>query len=149
MQQLIHTVHAAHQIMRAAIIEATGLTPSQVLLLLALEAHGGASQTQLVEVSGIDRSTLADMVRRMLRSGHLTRRRTREDARAYAVRLTPLGEETVRQYRKAERALSAALHQRVGGLNGLTIIEVPSAPAAEPATRKSSQRVPGDRRAAA
>jgi DNA-binding MarR family transcriptional regulator len=51
----------------------------------------GLSQTQLVDKTGIDRSTLADIVRRMLKKGLLSRRRTREDARAYAVRLTDEG----------------------------------------------------------
>ncbi|MFZ1102753.1 MAG: helix-turn-helix domain-containing protein, partial [Hyphomicrobiaceae bacterium] len=38
--------------------------------------------------TGIDRSTLADIVRRLTRKGLLQRCRTNEDARAYAVRLT-------------------------------------------------------------
>jgi DNA-binding MarR family transcriptional regulator len=45
----------------------------------------------LVEKTGIDRSTLADVVRRILKKGLLQRRRTREDARAYAVKLTEEG----------------------------------------------------------
>jgi len=49
------------------------------------------SQTHLVEKTGVDRSTLADIVRRMLKKGLLQRRRTKDDARAYAVRLTEEG----------------------------------------------------------
>ena len=44
-----------------------------------------------MERTGIDRSTLADIVRRMLKKGLLQRRRTKEDARAYAVKLTEEG----------------------------------------------------------
>ena len=51
----------------------------------------GLSQTHLVDRTGIDRSTLADIVRRMLKKGLLQRRRTKEDARAYAVKLTDEG----------------------------------------------------------
>ncbi len=42
------------------------LTKQQYTLLAALEHNDGASQTVLVEITGIDRSTLAEMVRRML-----------------------------------------------------------------------------------
>jgi DNA-binding MarR family transcriptional regulator len=44
-----------------------------------------------VDRTGIDRSTLADIIRRMLKKGLLARRRTKEDARAYAVRVTDEG----------------------------------------------------------
>ena len=39
----------------------------------------GASQTKLVEHTRVDRSTLADIVRRLVRKGLPQRRRTRED----------------------------------------------------------------------
>ena len=44
----------------------------------------------------LDRSTLADIVRRMQRKGLLQRRRTKEDARAYAVKLTEEGRRLLR-----------------------------------------------------
>ena len=52
------------------------LTKQQFTLLCALEQNDGASQTALVEITGIDRSTLAEMVRRMLEKGLLSRERT-------------------------------------------------------------------------
>ena len=55
------------------------LTKQQYTLLAALEHNDGASQTVLVEITGIDRSTLAEMVRRMLEKGLLSRERTEED----------------------------------------------------------------------
>ncbi len=72
------------------------LTPRQYAVLLTVSQNEGLSQTQLVEKTGIDRSTLADIVRRMLKKGLLTRRRTKEDARAYAVRLTEDGWKSLR-----------------------------------------------------
>src|SRR5215469_1273902 len=47
------------------------LTKQQYLVLAALENHEatGISQTDLVESTGIDRSTLAEMMRRMLERG--------------------------------------------------------------------------------
>lgn len=67
------------------------LTPRQYAILLTVAQNEGLSQTHLVEKTGIDRSTLADIVRRLLKKGLLQRRRTKDDARAYAVKLTEEG----------------------------------------------------------
>ncbi len=67
------------------------VTPRQYAVLVTVAGNEGLSQTQLVDRTGIDRSTLADIVRRMMKKGLLQRRRTKEDARAYAVRLTEEG----------------------------------------------------------
>ncbi len=89
------------------------LTKQQFILLTALEQHDGASQTVLVEITGIDRSTLAEMVRRMLEKGLLSRERTEEDQRANAVAISPSGRKALRSARnaadRAERALLDAL----------------------------------------
>jgi DNA-binding MarR family transcriptional regulator len=73
-----------------------GLTPRQFAILLTVAQNEGLSQTNLVERTGIDRSTLADIIRRMIKKGLLHRRRTKEDARAYAVRLTDEGTRVLR-----------------------------------------------------
>jgi len=89
------------------------LTKQQFTLLCALEHNEGASQTTLVEITGIDRSTLAEMVRRMLERGLLSRERTEEDQRANAVAISPAGRKALRSARnaadRAERALLDAL----------------------------------------
>ena len=89
------------------------LTKQQFTLLCALEHNEGASQTALVEITGIDRSTLAEMVRRMLEKGLLSRERTEEDQRANAVAISPSGRKALRAARnaadRAERALLEAL----------------------------------------
>ena len=72
------------------------LTPRQLAVLVTVAHNEGLSQTGLVDRTGIDRSTLADIVRRMQRKGLLQRRRTREDARAYAVKLTDEGRRVLR-----------------------------------------------------
>jgi len=86
------------------------LTKQQLTVLAALEHHDGVSQTALVEMTGIDRSTLAEMVRRMLDRGLLSRERTEEDARANAVAITQMGRKALRSARAAaERAEKAWL----------------------------------------
>src|SRR6185312_16697833 len=72
------------------------LTPRQLAVLVTVAQNEGLSQTGLVDRTGIDRSTLADIVRRLQRKGLLQRRRTKEDARAYAVKLTDEGRRVLR-----------------------------------------------------
>lgn len=90
----IHLLHRASQCagnIFQAEMGSEDLTPRQYALLVAISQQEGLSQTDLVELTGIDRSTLADVIRRMLKKGLVQRRRTREDARAYAVKLTEVG----------------------------------------------------------
>lgn len=90
----LHLLHRAGQC-AGDVFEAetsdTNLTPRQFAVLSTVAQAEGLSQTDLVEKTGVDRSTLADIVRRMLKKGLLQRRRTKEDARAYAVKLTDEG----------------------------------------------------------
>ncbi|MFZ1992268.1 MAG: MarR family winged helix-turn-helix transcriptional regulator, partial [Alphaproteobacteria bacterium] len=67
------------------------LTARQFAVLLTVEEHDGLSQTDLVNMTGIDRSTLADMISRMLKKELLRRRRTDDDARANSVSITTSG----------------------------------------------------------
>ena len=93
----VHLLHRAGQcasdIFQAEIAD---LTPRQLAVLMTVAGDEGASQTKLVDATGIDRSTLADIVRRLCRKGFLQRRRTREDARAYAIKLTDEGRRVLR-----------------------------------------------------
>ncbi len=74
------------------------LTPRQFAVLLTVTQNDGISQIGLVEKTGIDRSTLADLVKRLVDRGFLQRKRTKEDARANALRISANG----------RRALSAS-----------------------------------------
>lgn len=91
----LHLLHRAGQCadeLFAVNIDGHSLTPRQFEVMKAVASAEEPSQTDLVERTGIDRSTLADIVRRLVERGFLTRRRTRRDARMYAVRLTTKGE---------------------------------------------------------
>lgn len=63
------------------------LTQRQYAVLKALGGTEGLSQTDLVRLTGIDRSTLADLVARMLTKGLLKRERSTTDARANLVQI--------------------------------------------------------------
>lgn len=73
-----------------------GLTARQFEVLWTVEANEGASQTELVRLTGIDRSTLADLIARMIRKDLLARRRVEGDQRANSVRITARGARALR-----------------------------------------------------
>lgn len=91
------------------------LTPRQYAVLVVLETQQSASQTEIVEATGIDRSTLADIVKRLVRRGLLSRRRSRTDARAYAVKLTEAGQTLLAEVKPRARAVD---EQLLAGLSG-------------------------------
>jgi DNA-binding MarR family transcriptional regulator len=68
-----------------------GPNPRQFAVLISVFQNPGMSQTALVEASGIDRSTLTEVLRRMIDRGMLSRSRTPEDQRANALFLTDEG----------------------------------------------------------
>lgn len=89
-----HLLHRACQVADIVFGEEAhevGLTPRQYAVLVSVAHNRDISQTGLVQVTGIDRSTLAEIVKRMIGKKYLKRRRTRLDARTYAVRLTDEG----------------------------------------------------------
>ncbi len=90
----LHLLHRAGQCAEVLFTNETGkadLTPRQYAILASVAQNPDISQTGLVEQTGVDRSTLADIVRRLVKKGLLQRKRTRRDARMYAVRLTAKG----------------------------------------------------------
>jgi DNA-binding MarR family transcriptional regulator len=91
----LHLLHRAGQCAEVLFSNETvkaDLTPRQYAVLVCVGQNPDVSQTGLVEQTGVDRSTLADVVRRLVKKGLLQRKRTRRDARMYAVRLTPKGQ---------------------------------------------------------
>ena len=89
-----HLLHRALQIALDYHAEAAGtegLTQRQFAVLAAAGASEGLTQSDLVRATGIDRSTLADLVARMIRKGLLERERSAIDARANSVRLSDVG----------------------------------------------------------
>ena len=88
---LLHRASSGRRFVFAMGVETNDLTARQLAVLLAVADNEGLSQTDLVERTGVDRSTLADIVKRLKGKGLLQRKRTKEDARAYAVKLTEEG----------------------------------------------------------
>lgn len=111
-----HLLHRAQQFAADRFSEATGgleITQRQFAVLCAVKAREGLTQTQLVQATGIDRSTLAELVTRMAAKGLLLREKAPGDARANAVRFTDEGRKlydtAVTGARAADDAILSAL----------------------------------------
>ena len=106
----------------------SGLTHRQFTVLLAVDKNDGKSQTELVKLTGIDRSTLADLVARLLAQGYLQRRRTKDDGRTNAIRITAVGKKMLKMAQpgadEVDRHLLSliATSERKGFIENLAIL---------------------------
>jgi DNA-binding MarR family transcriptional regulator len=69
-----------------------GITPREYSVLAVLAEHSPLSQTQLAEILGLDRTTILKLGASLARKRLVVRERDANDARAYAVALTPAGD---------------------------------------------------------
>jgi DNA-binding MarR family transcriptional regulator len=122
-RSIIHLLHRASQ--RASEIFALetrdfDLTARQYAVITTVAQHEGLSQTDLVRLTGIDRSTLADVVQRLLRRGIIQRQRTMQDGRTYAVSLSREGRDLLDAIkphaRRADRVVMSCLGDEDGKL---------------------------------
>jgi DNA-binding MarR family transcriptional regulator len=89
------------------------VTTTQYTVLVAAAEKEGLSQQDIINATGIDRSTVSQVVQLLVRKGLVKRRRTRHDARAYAVSVTEAGREVLKTsepiIERIEEALVEAL----------------------------------------
>jgi len=90
--QLLHRALQRADSVFAQSVGRYALTRSQFSVLNAVkQSGGGGTQSALVAVTGIDRSSIADLVGRLIKRGWLQRGRAEHDKRAYSVQLTAKG----------------------------------------------------------
>ncbi|MEZ5998564.1 MAG: MarR family transcriptional regulator [Hyphomonas sp.] len=147
-----HLLHRAQQMAAnhsAKALKAAGITLRQFSLLAALDGNDGVSQSDLVNATGIDRSTLADMVARMESGGLIKRASSKTDARAKSVSLTAKGKKSLDKalpaVQKADAALFAALPKvkqdaLMSGLMGMTEAPAPAKPARKAPAKKAAPK---------
>jgi DNA-binding MarR family transcriptional regulator len=73
-------------------LEPLGITPREYSVLAVLADRSPLSQTQVAEVLGLDRTTILKLGASLERKRLVVRERDANDARAYAVALTPAGD---------------------------------------------------------
>ncbi len=140
-------------------VGSSGPTPRQFEVLHVVAQNEGLSQTDLVHHTGIDRSTLADMIARMMKKGLLSRKRTKEDARANAVSITAAGRRMLKgaesKVNKSDTAVLAVLPktQQTAFMKALTAyaeaLDKMDQAAAAPVKRKATKKKATKRKTAA
>lgn len=152
----VHLMHRAQQFAAEQFSEATGgveVTQRQFAVLCAVHAQEGLTQTQLVQATGIDRSTLAELVSRMAAKGLLLREKAPGDARANAVRFTDEGRAlhatVIAGAKAADDAILSALprNKRASFVETLTRIARSAELGAE-AAREEAKKAKQDEKAA-
>jgi DNA-binding MarR family transcriptional regulator len=110
-----YLVRRLHQIHYALFFEECaefGITPVQYGLLTILSTNPDADQVTLANALGIDRTNVADVLRRLEHGGLVKRRKSADDRRMVLARLTAAGEDMVEKMhpfmvRAQERFLAA------------------------------------------
>lgn len=96
---LVRRLHQIHVAMFFEECKSQSITPVQYGVLTALSARPGLDQTSLAQEVGLDRSTTADVVKRLAERGLIERRQHPTDKRARQVDLTPAGRAMVASLR--------------------------------------------------
>ena len=98
-----------HRLLMLRVLAEQRVPPGQAFGLRILAAHEGATQRELGDMLHLAAPTVTAMLKRMERSGTITREPDPADQRVTRVRLTPAG-------RDLERRLSTVLACRIGQL---------------------------------
>jgi len=92
----------------------TALTIDRVRVLTDLAQFGSAIQIALVRRTGIDRSTLAVLLKAMASDGHITQRRgAKGDERAVVCTITKDGRKAMREARRGLQTAEREVFSRV------------------------------------
>jgi len=89
-----HLIRRLQQIAVAVFMSKTqdfDITPVQYSALLALRNHPGIDQTTLMQIIAFDRSTIGEVVTRLVRKGLIKRTIGKRDRRTRRLQLTPAG----------------------------------------------------------
>lgn len=93
-----HSLHRAGQMTDDLFSAAAGgidITARQLTVLEIIGQSHGPSQMDICSLTGIDRSTIADMVLRLINKGYVERQRSCSDARRYMLQLTAAGRQVL------------------------------------------------------
>lgn len=93
-------------------LAATDYPPSAVHTMLEVETHGSMSAAQLVQILGLEKSSVSRMLAKLVEAGELEESPSAEDARTKLLSLTAKGIETVQNINAyADQRVAAALCQ--------------------------------------
>lgn len=147
---LLHMLRRASQVGDALFWEESRddtLTARQFAILSAIAERDGSPQSAIVEATGIDRSTLSDVMNRLEKRGLISRQRSRSDARAYKVHLTAEGQNTLESGRIAAQSVDRRLAAITGEDAAAALLQIlarisAAAPQAAPRTMDCADGAP-------
>jgi DNA-binding MarR family transcriptional regulator len=145
-----HLLHRAEQLAADRFAQlGSDITLRQFAVLAAVSDRPGLSQVDLVRATGIDRSTLTEMLGRLEKRELIARSTSEADGRARAVTLTPSGASVFQGSIQHARAADAAILDMLprmkakslqGVLMKLAKLADEAAEKAERATRRQAKR---------
>jgi DNA-binding MarR family transcriptional regulator len=91
-----------------------GMTARQVVVLACVADHEDLNQMEIVERTGIDRTTAGDIVRRLASRGLVQQQRRPKDRRMQSVRLTAKGRKALASHAPKLEAIDIALVAALG-----------------------------------
>jgi DNA-binding MarR family transcriptional regulator len=155
-----HLLHRAEQLASERFTQLAGetITLRQFAVLAAIAEAPGRSQIDLVRATGIDRSTLAEMMNRMEKRGWITRTTSAVDKRAVSVLLSAGGAQILSAQTTHARAADARImdlltkakfKSLVTMLTKLARLAEAQAEKAERAAKRQAKRNARERRAEA
>jgi DNA-binding MarR family transcriptional regulator len=106
---LLRRCHQRSEELFSQALGSDGPTRQQIALLVTACQHPHASQAELVGLTGIDKNTLAQMIKRLTRRGLLEQRRGEHDARTNAISATPAAVQLLRQIMPQVRRVEAQI----------------------------------------
>ena len=106
-----HLIRRVHQVSTAYFAEECGgdLTAVQYAALVAIGAHPGIDATRLSEIIYFDRSTIGDVLDRMVGKDWIRRASTATDRRIKLLEITPAGQGVLQQVEPAIARVQARL----------------------------------------
>lgn len=125
---LIRRIHQLHYALFFEEFAGTDITPVQYGLLTILSTQPDSDQIAIANSLGLDRTNVADVLKRLSKSGLVERRPSETDKRAMLARLTPAGEAMLRKMHpammRAQERLLDCLDEPRRSLFVETLIEV-------------------------
>jgi DNA-binding MarR family transcriptional regulator len=122
----LHLLHRVHQRATELFQEkmaGINLTARQYVVLVTAAQKDGASQQDIIDATGIDRSTVSQIMQTMIRKGLVKRKRTKEDARAYAITLTEHGRDVLKTSESIVTSVDEALLGALPSTRAKTFID--------------------------
>ena len=120
---LLHRVHQRATELFQQKMAGIDITARQYVVLVTVAQNDGASQQDIIDNTGIDRSTVSQIMQTMIRKGLLKRKRTKEDARAYAITVTDQGRDILKASEAIVEGVNEALVAALPATRAKTFID--------------------------